>query len=451
MAVAAAAVAVAVAAEVVAAAAAGDDLRRGQFERWRQYQWWQQCAIASPARAPHRPAAGRVFSPVSSTRRRCRRCIELIAARNWRNAEVIDGGLVAARGRLEQSSAPRLLIVDVDDVADPVQSLSELADISPAEMSVIAIGQYNDLSLYRDLLELGVTEYLTKPVTVATLERALLKEERRAAPRQEHKEAQIIVLLGARGGVGTTTVAAGIAWCLAEEEKQSVTLVDLDLHFGNLALSLDLVPGSGLREALEYPTRIDSRLLGSATLSKTERLRVLAAEEALIEQPQVAPGALDAVFNVLRADCDFIIIDMPRHLDDVARRVVTLATTICIVTDLSLAAARDTCVSSSGQGDVTRRTAAHHRQSRRRQSPRRGRQAPISSAPSPRRSTMSFRSTPPWRWRRPPPARRFRRRCAPARRRPRSAPSPYNLAASNRRKARADGDARCRVWLKRSA
>ncbi|HXP32187.1 MAG TPA: AAA family ATPase [Stellaceae bacterium] len=267
---------------------------------------------------------------------------ELIAARNWRNAEVIDGGLVAARGRLEQSSAPRLLIVDVDDVADPVQSLSELADISPAEMSVIAIGQYNDLSLYRDLLELGVTEYLTKPVTVATLERALLKEERRAAPRQEHKEAQIIVLLGARGGVGTTTVAAGIAWCLAEEEKQSVTLVDLDLHFGNLALSLDLVPGSGLREALEYPTRIDSRLLSSATLSKTERLRVLAAEEALIEQPKVAPGALDAVFNVLRTDCDFIIIDMPRHFDDVARRVVTLASTICIITDLSLAAARDT-------------------------------------------------------------------------------------------------------------
>ena len=267
---------------------------------------------------------------------------QFVIARNWRQAEVIEGGLSTARLRLEAAAAPRLLIVDIDDAADPVESLTALSEISPPDMSVIAIGQYNDLSLYRSLMELGITEYLTKPVTVAAIERALLKDERHAPARSEQKEARIVTLIGARGGVGTTTIAAGVAWCLAEFDKQMVSALDLDLHFGNLALSLDLVPGSGLREALEYPTRIDSRLLGAGALAKSERLRIFAAEESLLEQPKVAPGAVETILNVLRTDCDFIVIDMPRMLDDVARRILSLANAIVVATDLSLSSARDT-------------------------------------------------------------------------------------------------------------
>jgi pilus assembly protein CpaE len=233
------------------------------------------------------------------------------------------------------------LIVDIDDAEDPVQALYALADLCPPEMSVIAIGQRNDLNLYRDLMELGVTDYLPKPITVANLERSL-RRGKRGPNAEETRKAQIITLMGARGGVGTTTVAAGLAWCLAHIHHRSVALVDLDLHFGNLALSLDLVPGPGLREALEYPARIDGRLLASAMLHESPQLRVLAAEEPLIDQPQVAAAAADAVLSVLRTDCDFIIADLPRHLDDMVRRMITIGTTVGVVTDLSLAAARDT-------------------------------------------------------------------------------------------------------------
>lgn len=266
---------------------------------------------------------------------------DFAAAQRWRNAAIVDGGVVAAHGQLQQQAAPNLLIVDVDDAEDPVQALYALAELCPPEMSVIAIGQRNDLSLYRDLIELGVTDYLPKPITVAMLERAL-RRGKRGHGGDEPTKAQVITLMGARGGVGTTTVAAGLAWCLAHLHHRSVAVVDLDLHFGNLALSLDLVPGPGLREALEYPARMDARLLASATLHESPQLSVLAAEEPLVDLPQVAAGAADAMISVLRNDCDFIILDLPRHLDDIVRRTITIATTVGVVTDLSLAAARDT-------------------------------------------------------------------------------------------------------------
>jgi pilus assembly protein CpaE len=266
---------------------------------------------------------------------------DFAAAQRWRNAAIVEGGIVVAHEQLQNQGPPNLLVVDVDDAEDPVQALYALAELCPPEMSVIAIGQRNDLNLYRDLMELGVTDYLPKPIDVQMLERAL-KRNKRVHGGDEPSKAQVITLMGARGGVGTTTVAAGLAWCLAHLHNRSVAVVDLDLHFGNLALNLDLVPGPGLREALEYPARMDARLLGSAMLHESPQLSVLAAEEPLVDLPQVAAGAADALVTVLRADCDFIIVDLPRHLEEIVRRTITVATTIGVVTDLSLAAARDT-------------------------------------------------------------------------------------------------------------
>lgn len=266
---------------------------------------------------------------------------EFASAQRWRNAAIIEGGIVAAHGQLQQQAPPNLLIVDIDDAEDPVQALYALAELCPPEMSVIAIGGRNDLNLYRDLVELGVTDYLPKPITAAMLERAL-RRGKRGHGGDEPRKAQVIALLGARGGVGTTTVAAGLAWCLSHLHGRNVALVDLDLQLGNLALSLDLVPGPGLREALEYPSRVDARLLSAAMLHESPQLTVLAAEEPLVDLPQVAPGATDALINVLRNDYDFIVFDLPRHLDETVRRTLSVATGIGVVTDLSLAAARDT-------------------------------------------------------------------------------------------------------------
>src|SRR5205085_6436501 len=101
-----------------------------------------------------------------------------------------------------------------------------------------------------------------------------------------------------RGGVGATTAAVSCAWLMATEQRERVALVDLDLHFGTVALKLDLDPGSGLCEALEQPSRIDSLFIERAMVKVTDNLRVLAAEASATQH--LDAGAVDMLLHELR-------------------------------------------------------------------------------------------------------------------------------------------------------
>jgi pilus assembly protein CpaE len=269
----------------------------------------------------------------------------LVAQLGWRNAMIRQGGIAAAAQTIDAAAPPALLLIDISDNEDPLSAMDALAEICPPATRVVTVGTSNDIMLYRRLLAMGVVDYLHKPIAPEALYEALLQASRpveRAAPAAATKEARVIALVGARGGVGTTTLAAGIGWCLSEEHQQRVALLDLDLQFGNLALGLDLEPGRGLREALEHPERIDSLFLSGAMSSAGERLRILSAEEALDDHPLLDPSAVDPLLTALNDDFDCVIVDLPRALDGMARRLLARAETTAIVTDLSLAAMRDT-------------------------------------------------------------------------------------------------------------
>jgi pilus assembly protein CpaE len=266
------------------------------------------------------------------------------AQQGWPHARVERGGIGAALAAVERA-APRLLLVDLSDAGEPVAALDALADRCPPDTAVLAIGAVNDVALYRRLIGMGVADYLVKPVSAETLQEALL---RAAAPRREApvapgeaRPARVVAMVGARGGVGTTTAAIATAWCMAHEHGLRVTLLDLDLHFGSLALQLDLEARRGLGEALQNPERIDALLLAGAMSNESERLRVLAAEEPLEEDAVIEPDAADALIAALSSDADAIVVDLPRRLDPMHRHVLTAADTVAIVTDLSLPAMRD--------------------------------------------------------------------------------------------------------------
>ena len=263
----------------------------------------------------------------------------------WPHARIERGGIGAALVAVE-AAAPRLLLVDLSDAGDPVAALDALAEGCPPDMAVLAIGTVNDVALYRRLIGMGVADYLVKPVSAEALQEALL---RAAAPPQrdapaasgEARPARVVAMVGARGGAGTTTAAIATAWCMVHDQGLRVTLLDLDLHFGSLALQLDLEARRGLGEALQNPERIDALLLAGAMSSESERLRVLAAEEPLEEDAAIEPDAADALLAALSSDADAVVVDLPRRLDALHRHVLTAADTVVIVTDLSLPAMRD--------------------------------------------------------------------------------------------------------------
>jgi len=259
----------------------------------------------------------------------------------WSNAKVRAGGLEAARKSIDITAPPGLVLVDLADAQDPVEGMHELAQLCGPSTRFLAIGSVNDVSLYRQLVGLGVADYLVKPVSSEVLCEAFASAMRTYASPGEARQTRLFAFIGARGGVGTTTLAVSTAWLLAHEFKLRTALIDLDLHFGNLALSLDLEPGRGLREALENPERTDSMLLASAMVTEGERLPILATEEPLEEQLVFDGGAVAPLLAALSQDYDCLVVDLPRSLDAMARQVIALADTTVVVTDLSLSALRD--------------------------------------------------------------------------------------------------------------
>jgi pilus assembly protein CpaE len=259
---------------------------------------------------------------------------------NLPGAKIVDGGIAAALKQTELM--PRFLLVDVSPSSTPVQDVAALAAVMEPGTKLIVIGAANDVALYRDLLGVGASDYLVKPLEAHLLHAALTEGPAGKAGQAPAKLGRIVAFVGARGGVGTTMMAVNTAYMLSHDRKQRTALVDLDLHFGTAALSLDIEPGRGLRDALEKPGRIDSLFLERAMAKIGDRLFVLGCEEPLREHPNVDPTALDIVLGDMRQNFSWVVLDMPRAFVAHQANAFTLVTDLILVCDQSLAGIRDT-------------------------------------------------------------------------------------------------------------
>jgi pilus assembly protein CpaE len=234
----------------------------------------------------------------------------------------VSDTLDAALRRIRSGSAPRILLVDLGESAAPIAEVSAARAVGGPDLKLVVLGTVNDVALFRDLLSAGATDYLVKPPTREALAGVL--ERQSAAGTTPDGLGQVIVFMGSRGGIGATTSAVSCAWLLAAEQGERIALVDLDLSFGTVALKLDLDPGSGLCEALEQPSRIDSLFIERAMIKVTDTLRVLAAEASAAQHHTVDAGAIDMLLHELRRKFARVVVDLPRGASPLQR--VVLAT-----------------------------------------------------------------------------------------------------------------------------
>jgi pilus assembly protein CpaE len=260
-------------------------------------------------------------------------------------ALVGEGGAAAARTLLATTKPPRLLVVEVSGSEDPAQDIEALAELCKGAGAIIAVGLLNDVRLYRRLRDAGADDYLVKPVSgdmlISAMTVAMQPKEAPTKASTASTGARRIALIGARGGTGTTTLAISIASDLAKSRRKVVVL-DLDLHFGSTAISLDIEPGRGLRDLLTHPDRIDTLLIDAAAGRAGDHFHILSAEEPLEDSFELSPEGLAAILESLSGTAEFVVIDVPRVLGPLSRQVLATADIIGIVTDLSLPAMRDT-------------------------------------------------------------------------------------------------------------
>jgi len=243
--------------------------------------------------------------------------------------------------RIRSGSTPRVLLLDLGESAAPIAEVSAARAVAGADLKLVVLGTVNDVALFRDLLSAGASDYLVKPSTREALA-AVLERTSAAAGATPDGLGRVIVFIGSRGGVGATTSAVSCAWLMATERRERVALVDLDLHFGTVALKLDLDPGSGLCEALEQPSRIDSLFIERAMIKVNDNLRVLAAEASAAQHLAVDAGAVDMLLHELRRKFVRVTVDLPRGASPMQRVVLAAASHVVVFCERSLAGLRDT-------------------------------------------------------------------------------------------------------------
>ena len=271
---------------------------------------------------------------------------------------ILRGGIAKAVEYLGQHRSPHILIVDISGIDLPVSRIHELAEVCEPGVAVIAIGNRNEIGLYRDLLQAGVADYVVKPLNAQLLAKALASGRAHTGEASPiHKKlGTMVAFVGTRGGVGTTTLAVNMAWYLANRQSRRVALVDLDLQNGDCALALDIKPTSGLREALANPLRIDNTLLERVMTPVGERLFVLSSEEPLSEDLHFTAVAVETLISALREQFHYVIVDVPRIPAAPYRRALEMADFRVAVADQTLRSVRDTVRLRTviGEGDGKR-------------------------------------------------------------------------------------------------
>ena len=271
----------------------------------------------------------------------------VVAEMGWPPEKCNKGGLRNAVQSLSITSSPNILLIDLSESGDPLNDINALAEVCEPGTVVLAIGQVNDVRLYRDLMASGIHDYLLKPLSPTHVRDALTHAQAIfAAPKQaDPNAAQMHIstaIIGTRGGVGASTLATSLAWSLSSDHKQPTALLDLDIHFGTGALTLDLEPGRGLTDAIETPSRIDGLFIERAMIRANDNLAILSAE-APISQPLITDGAAFLhLQEEFRHAFEMTVIDLPRNMMINFPHLLNDVNLVVVATEMTLAGARDT-------------------------------------------------------------------------------------------------------------
>jgi pilus assembly protein CpaE len=250
------------------------------------------------------------------------------------------GGVSEAISFFGQNQTPNLLIIETGSEGNAVLGeLEQLAGVCDEKTKVVVIGRSNDVHLYRKLRDRGISEYLVAPLNplqlIETISTLYLNPNAPPVGRA-------VVLTGARGGAGASTIAHNIGWYIAEGLNINTAIVDFDLPFGTACLNFNQDSAQGALEALIAPERLDDVLLDRLLTKCSEHLSLLAAPAVLDREYDIGASAFESLLDQLRASVPAVIVDLPHAWTPWSRQTLHMADEIVIVATPDLASLRNT-------------------------------------------------------------------------------------------------------------
>ncbi len=249
------------------------------------------------------------------------------------------GGATAAVEAYRSSPTPNVIFIEAEQRGEDILTkLDQLAEVCDAGTRVVVVGRINDVTLYRELTRRGVSDYLIAPIGTIDVVRSICglftAPDAKAVGR-------IIAVVGAKGGVGASTVAHNVAWAIARDLALDSVVTDLDLAFGTAGLDYNQDPPQGIADAVFSPDRIDTAFIDRLLSKCTDHLSLLAAPATLERVYDFGAEAFDSILDSLRSSIPCVVLDVPHQWSGWTKRLLVSADDILVVAGPDLANLRN--------------------------------------------------------------------------------------------------------------
>ncbi|WP_224631208.1 CpaE family protein [Mesorhizobium sp. CA10] len=250
------------------------------------------------------------------------------------------GGIPTAIEFYQSAPTPNLILLE--SRSEPQQLLEQLGQLSEycdPSSKVVVIGHYNDVGLYRELIRSGISEYVIAPVSmtdiVSVVSSIFVDPDSEPIGRS-------IAFIGAKGGVGSSTIAHNVAWAMSSLFKSEVVIADLDLAFGTANINFDQDPAQGIAEAVFSPERVDEVYLDRLLAQCAEHLSLLAAPSTLERVYDFESEAFAQIIETAQRSAPLLVLDVPHVWSGWTKSTLIKADEIVITATPELANLRNT-------------------------------------------------------------------------------------------------------------
>jgi pilus assembly protein CpaE len=255
------------------------------------------------------------------------------------HVKVQMGALAGAVEAYRNAATPNVILIEHNGSGvELLEGLDRLAECCDAGTKVIVVGRLNDIILYRELVRRGISDYLISPLAPVDVVRAVsgLFTSPQSAP-----VGRVIAVLGAKGGVGASTIAHNVAFAVARDLSLDTVIADLDLPFGTAGLDFNQDPPQGVADAVFAPERIDNNFIDRLLSKCTDHLSLLAAPATLDREYDFGSDTFDPIVDSMRSNVPYIVLDIPHMWTGWSKHALIGADEVLLVTAPDLANLRN--------------------------------------------------------------------------------------------------------------
>ncbi|WP_144223287.1 CpaE family protein [Mesorhizobium amorphae] len=249
------------------------------------------------------------------------------------------GGIPTAVDFYHSAPTPNLIVLETRaEPKEMLEQLGQLAEYCDPSSKVVVIGHYNDVGLYRELIRSGISEYVVAPVSMADIVAVVTSI---FVDPEAEPIGRSVAFVGAKGGVGSSTIAHNVAWAVSSLFKSEVVVADLDLAFGTANINFDQDPAQGIAEAVFSPERIDEVYLDRLLAQCAEHLSLLAAPSTLDRVYDFEPEAFSQIIDTAQRTAPLLVLDVPHIWSGWSKNTLIKADEIVITATPELANLRN--------------------------------------------------------------------------------------------------------------